>query len=153
MRTPLFIVALLFVAGASILAGQPPATQSDFANATRGMDRRGIAEYVFRTYECQTCHVATSNGATGFTARGVDAQRRFVGCVRLLTTVAASAASASTPTADQRQAAETFKEFGCVFCHQNADGAMGYTDVGRTLGSLHMGCVEVRNEVIKGGDR
>lgn len=154
MRTTLFAAVILFLAGTSILAGPPPpATQAEFADATRGMDRHAVAGYVFKTYGCESCHLAAANGGTGFTARGADAQRRFVGCVRLLTTVAASAGSASTPTAEQRQAAETFKEFGCAFCHQNVEGAMGYTDIGRTLASLHLGCVEVRQDVIKGGDR
>lgn len=153
MRTTIFLAAVLFLAGASILAGGPPATQSEFNEATSGMNRHAVAGYVFKTYGCESCHVAAVNGGTGFTARGADARRRFVGCVRLLTSVAAAAGSAARPTAEQRQAVETFKEFGCAFCHQNVDGAMGYTEIGRTLASLHLGCVEVRRNVIKGGDR
>jgi cytochrome c551/c552 len=153
MRTKLFVSAVLLLAGGATFAGPPlPTTQSEFANATRGMDRHGVAEYVFKTYGCDTCHIAAANGQAGFTARGESARGRFVGCVRLLTAAAATAAAA-TPSAEQRATSATFNEFGCTFCHASVSGAMGYTEIGRTLGSLHLGCVEVRQEVNKGGSR
>ena len=145
----LFAASLVVGVG---LAAQKPQTGAEFDKATARMDRRAVAEYVFKTYGCEGCHIATANGATGFTARGNGAREGFVGCVRLLTSVNATLGTdAKAWTADQQRTHQRFQDFGCTFCHAPARGKMGFTEVGRKLGALHLGCVQVAQEVGKSG--
>ena len=143
----LFMVSLMLGVG---LAAQKPRTGSEFDRATAGMNRSAVADYVFKTYGCHGCHIAMANGGTGFTARGNEAREGFVGCVRLLTDVGRTLESdPKNWTADEQRTRQHFQEFGCTFCHAPAAGKMAFTDVGRRLGTLHLGCVQVAEEVVK----
>lgn len=150
-------VAAAALLAASLMVGvsraaQKPTTGAELDAATAGMNRSAVAAYVFKTYECQSCHVATAEGGTGFTARGADAREEFVGCVKLLTTVNTTLGTdpkAWTP--DERRKHQNFTDFGCTFCHAPASGRMGFTEVGRKLGALHLGCVQVAQEVKTSG--
>lgn len=141
------LLAACLMVGVS-LAAQKPKTGAEFDKATAGMNRRAVAEYVFKTYECQGCHIATAEGSTGFTPRGNEARERFVGCVKLLTAVSTTlGADPKIWTADQRRKHQDFKDFGCTFCHAPSPGQMGFTAIGQKLGALHLGCVQVAQEV------
>jgi len=50
-------------------------------------------------------------------------------------------------SAQERQKAARFEEFGCTFCHKIIPGKMGLTDVGTKLSHLHIGCVDVEKLV------
>lgn len=145
------LLAVSLMVGVS-RAAQKPATGAEFDTATAGMNRSGVAAYVFKTYECQSCHVATAEGGTGFTARGTDARGQFVGCVTLLTTVAKTIGTDPKRwTADEQRKHQDFRDFGCTFCHAPASGRMSFTEIGRKLGALHLGCVQVAQEVKTSG--
>jgi hypothetical protein len=46
-------------------------------------------------------------------------------------------------TAQQRQRAARFEEFGCTECHKLAPGKLGLTEAGARLRQLHLGCVDI----------
>ena len=142
------VLAASLAAVASV-AAQKPQTGPEFDKATAGMNRHAIAEYVFRTYDCQACHVATAKGEAGFTPRGNEARQGFVGCVRLLAAVNATLGTAAKlRTADEQRKQQNFREFGCTFCHKPTPGKMGFTEIGQKLGALHLGCIQVSQEEI-----
>ena len=44
-----------------------------------------LAQYVFDTHGCKSCHTVGQNGKLGFTSRGQQVGQGFEGCIRLLT--------------------------------------------------------------------
>jgi cytochrome c551/c552 len=107
-----------------------------------------LAQYVFDTHGCKSCHTVGQNGKLGFTSRGLQVGRGFEGCISLLTAMNLIAqVPDSRRSADQRQKAARFEQFGCTFCHKIAPGKLGLTDVGAKLTHLHLGCVDVQKLV------
>jgi cytochrome c2 len=149
---------LIVVAGLSLtallMAQQParPTPQSDAATldkmAAAGKSQHDIAQYVFDSHGCKICHTAGQDGKLGFTERGKAVGKDFEGCIRLLTAmnlVAQVADDQRNP--DQKKKAARFQEFGCTYCHQITPGKMGLTPVGAKLSGMHLGCVQVEQNV------
>ena len=148
----LFVIILLPViaSGCNRVAGGQPSTLGDFERATSGMTRTETAKYVYSTYGCNGCHTINSEGNTGLTPVGEVAAQGFTGCVRLLTAVSASVAiPAAERTDDQRRIHQKFGDYGCTFCHKVEPGKMSFTEIGSKLAYMHLGCVEVREELQK----
>jgi parallel beta-helix repeat protein len=107
-----------------------------------------LAQYVFDTHGCKSCHTVGQNGKLGFTSRGQEAAGNFEGCIRLLTDMNRIAQAPENRRSDQdRQEAARFEEFGCTVCHKLTSGKMGLTEVGAKLTHLHLGCVDVEKLV------
>jgi len=113
--------------------------------------QRELAQYVFDTHGCRTCHTVGQDGKLGFTARGEQAAGNFEGCIRLLTDMNLIARTREAQRSNQqRQKAARFAEFGCTFCHKVDSGKIGLTEVGAKLTHLHLGCVDVEKQVASG---
>ena len=125
---------------------QTSATLDRMAAAHKGPQE--IAQYVFDTQGCKSCHTLGQSGKLGFTARGRQAGADFEGCIRLLTDVAGVAKVPDDRRSElQRHKLARFQEFGCTFCHQVNPDKMNLTTVGVKLSSLHMGCVAVEKQL------
>lgn len=103
-----------------------------------------LAHYVFEHHGCNNCHTLGANGKLGFTDRGKQVGKGFEGCISLLTSmnVIAQVKSADR-SAEEKQKAARFQEFGCTTCHQITPGKLGLTSYGTKLKSLHMACTDV----------
>jgi cytochrome c551/c552 len=107
-----------------------------------------LAQYVFDTQGCKSCHTAGQDGKLGFTSRGQQVAGNFEGCIRLLADVSAIAKiPESGRSGQQLQKAMRFNEFGCSFCHQVAADKVVLTNVGAKLRSAHLGCVDIEIQV------
>jgi hypothetical protein len=107
-----------------------------------------LAQYVFDTHRCKSCHTVGQNGKLGFTSRGQQVGKGFEGCIALLTAMNLIAqVSDERRSPQQRQKAARFDEFGCTVCHKITPGKLGLTDVGAKLTHLHLGCVDVQRLV------
>ena len=109
-----------------------------------GKSPRELAEHLFDTHGCKTCHTAGKDGRLGFTKKGEQRAQGFVGCIstlKAMTVVAKVPANLRSTT--QRQRVQSFEDFGCATCHKVADGEVGLTPVGTKLANMHLGCVEV----------
>ena len=105
-----------------------------------------LAHYVFEHHGCNTCHTVGANGKLGFTDRGKQVSKGFEGCIALLTSMNVIAQVKSVDrTAEEKQKAARFQEFGCTTCHQITPGKLGLTSYGTKLKSLHMACTDVEN--------
>jgi len=103
-----------------------------------------LAHYVFEHHGCNNCHTLGANGKLGFTERGKQVGKGFEGCISLLTSMNVIAQVKSVDrTAEEKQKAARFQEFGCTTCHQITPGKLGLTSYGTKLKSLHMACTEV----------
>jgi cytochrome c2 len=103
-----------------------------------------LAHYVFEHHGCNNCHTLGANGKLGFTDRGTQVGKGFVGCISLLTSMNVIAqVKPADRTQDEKQKAATFQEFGCTTCHQIVPGKLGLTSYGTKLKSLHMACTDV----------
>jgi cytochrome c2 len=103
-----------------------------------------LAHYVFEHHGCNNCHTLGANGKLGFTERGTQVGKGFVGCISLLTSMNVIAqVKPADRTQDEKQKAATFQEFGCTTCHQIVPGKLGLTGYGTKLKSLHMACTDV----------
>lgn len=108
------------------------------------MDPNTLAKYVFENHGCGNCHTLDTSGKFGFTERGKAVGKGFEGCVSLLTSMNVIAqVKEENRTAEEKQKAVRFKEFGCTECHQIVPGKMGLTKEGAELKSLHMSCTDV----------
>jgi cytochrome c551/c552 len=150
----IFTVIAVLSLGAILTAQQPsrPTPQSDAATLDKmnaaGKSQREIAQYVFDTHGCNSCHTAGKDGKLGFTSRGQAVGKDFEGCVRLLTAMNLAAQVADDQrNPDQKKKAARFQEFGCTYCHQITPGKMGLTPVGAKLSGMHLGCVQVEQHV------
>jgi cytochrome c551/c552 len=135
-----------------------PATAAEFARATAGMSRTDTVRYVLATYECGSCHTVDRAGNMGYTARGEESRALMscckgesASCIRLLTAVNTTASIPEADrTPDEQKFHQAFNEYGCAFCHKVEAGTMAFTDIGRPLGFMHLGCVELETQMKKG---
>ena len=103
-----------------------------------------LAKYVFEHHGCGSCHTMGSNGKLGYTERGKQVGKGFIGCVSLLTSMNLIAqVEPANRTPDEKAKAVKFREFGCTTCHQIIPGKMGLTSYGTRLKSFHMACTDV----------
>lgn len=103
-----------------------------------------LAHYVFEHHGCNNCHTLGANGKLGFTERGKQVGKGFEGCIALLTSMNVIAqVKAVDRSAEEKQKAARFQEFGCTTCHQITPGKLGLTSYGTKLKSLHMACTDV----------
>lgn len=113
-----------------------------------GKSQRELAQYVFDTHGCKGCHTMGRDGKLGFTARGRERAKGFEGCINMLTAMTVIVqVPDSQRSAQQRDKAQRFEEFGCTACHQLTPGKLSLTEVGAKLQHLHLGCVEVEKLV------
>jgi cytochrome c551/c552 len=137
-------IILLCGAAMTVLAGaqSPDATLDRMIHA--GKSQRELAQYLFDTHSCKSCHAMGREGKLGLTKFGEQRAQGFQGCI---STLKAMSVIAKIPedqrSATQRRRVERFQEFGCATCHKLAPGKMGLTQVGAKLAHLHLGCVDV----------
>jgi len=108
------------------------------------MSSEELAHYVFQHHGCDGCHTLGANGKLGFTERGKQVGKGFEGCIALLTSMNVIAQVKTVDrSAEEKQKAARFQEFGCTTCHQIVPGKLGLTAYGTKLKSLHMACTDV----------
>jgi len=108
------------------------------------MSSNELATYVFEHHGCDSCHTMGSGGKFGYTERGKEVGKGFIGCVSLLTSMNLIAqVEPANRTPDEKQKAVKFREFGCTTCHQIMPGKMGLTSYGTKLKSFHVACTDV----------
>jgi cytochrome c551/c552 len=108
------------------------------------MSPNELATYVFEHHGCDSCHTMGANGKLGYTERGKQVGKGFIGCVSLLTSMNLIAqVEPANRTPDEKQKAVKFREFGCTTCHQIMPGKLGLTSYGIKLKSFHVACTDV----------
>jgi cytochrome c551/c552 len=138
------------VFGMAALAQPSPQTTAATLDrmSAAGKSPQELAQYVFDTHGCKGCHTVGQNGKLGFTDRGKQIGKGFEGCISMLTAMNLIAQVPDAQrSAQERQKAARFQEFGCTFCHKIIPGKMGLTEVGTKLTHLHLGCVDVEKLV------
>lgn len=147
------VLPILTLNAAAVLAQQvspgSPTTLDRLIAA--GKSQRDLAEYVFNTHGCKSCHTMGGDGKLGFTAKGKQRARGFEGCISMLaamTVIVQIDKDQRSP--QQRQKAERFEEFGCTACHKITPGKLDLTELGSKLTHLHLGCVDVEKLVASG---
>jgi hypothetical protein len=134
---------------------QTPGQSSPASKTHSGDDMSGktpdeLAAYVFERHRCNNCHTLGQGGKLGFTDRGKEVGKGFEGCISLLTSMNVIAqVKTANRTAEEKQKAARFQEFGCTTCHQITPGKMGLTEYGKKLKSLHMACTDVEKILAK----
>lgn len=114
------------------------------------MNRDELAHYVFEHHGCKTCHTLGKDEKLGFTDKGKEVGRNFVGCISLLTSMNVIAqVKLANRTPQEKQKAAQFREFGCTECHKITPGKLGLTEYGKKLKSLHMACSDVEQVLAK----
>jgi hypothetical protein len=109
-----------------------------------------LAAYVFEHHHCNSCHTLGQGRKLGFTDRGKELGKNFEGCISLLTSMNVIAQTkAANRTAEEKQKAARFQQFGCTTCHQIVPGKLGLTEYGTKLKSLHMACTDVERILAK----
>jgi cytochrome c551/c552 len=113
-----------------------------------GKSQKELAQYVFDTHGCKSCHTMGANGKLGFTAKGKERAQGFEGCISMLTAMTVIVQVPDDQrSAKQRERAQLFEEFGCTACHKITPGKLGLTEIGTKLTHLHLGCVDVEKLV------
>jgi cytochrome c551/c552 len=108
------------------------------------MSSNELAKYVFEHHGCGSCHTMGANGKLGYTERGKQVGKGFLGCVNLLTSMNLIAqVEPANRTPEEKVKAVKFREFGCTTCHQIVPGKLGLTSYGTKLKSFHMACTDV----------
>jgi cytochrome c551/c552 len=103
-----------------------------------------LAKYIFDHHGCGSCHTMGANGKLGYTERGKQVGKGFLGCVNLLTSMNLIAqVEPANRTPEEKEKAVKFREFGCTTCHQIVPGKLGLTRYGTRLKSFHMACTDV----------
>jgi len=103
-----------------------------------------LAKYVFVHHGCDGCHTMGANGKLGYTERGKQVGKGFIGCISLLTSMNLIAqVEPANRTPEEKKKAAKFSEFGCTTCHQIKPGKLGLTGYGAKLKSFHMACTDV----------
>ena len=150
----LSILALVFAA-AVVLAGQnkdtkkgPSSDNSTDATLEKmiasGQSPKELAQYVFETHGCKTCHTIGHDGKLGYTEKGKERAKGFEGCIDMLTAMTVIVQMPEEKRSpQQRDKAKRFEEFGCTGCHKLTPGKLTLTEVGAKLSHLHLGCVDV----------
>ncbi len=150
MNRMLMVLAGLLASLPLMVAQPSPKTTSDTVDrmAAAGKSQQELAQYVFDSHGCKSCHTVGASGKLGFTERGKQIGKGFEGCISMLTAMNLIAqVPEGQRTAIQKQKATRFEEFGCTFCHRITPGKMGLTEVGSKLSHLHLGCVDVEKQV------
>jgi len=140
--------ALLFSQSKSASPSVPPAKATAPSQLTDAqmakMNSDELAHYIFEHHGCNNCHTLGANGKLGFTERGQQVGKGFEGCIALLTSMNVIAQVKSVDrSAEEKQKAARFQEFGCTTCHQITPGKLGLTNYGTRLKSLHLACTDV----------
>ena len=139
-----------------VLAQQALSTQAHAQTSSATLDRmvaagkspKELAEHLFQTQGCQGCHTMGHDGKLGFTEKGKQRAAGFEGCIRMLTAMTVVVqVPEEKRSAQQRDRAARFEEFGCTTCHKVAPGKLALTDFGSKLAHLHLGCVDVEKLV------
>lgn len=109
-----------------------------------GKNPQELARYVFDTHGCRGCHTIGHDGKLGYTEKGKQRAAGFEGCINMLTAMTVIVqVSEDKRSAQQRDKAARFEEFGCTACHKLSPGKLTLTDVGAKLAHLHLGCVDI----------
>jgi cytochrome c551/c552 len=136
---------LAFRTDASPGPAQTASSKKELSEAEMShMSSSELATYVFEHHGCNSCHTMGSNGKLGYTERGKQVGKGFIGCVSLLTSMNLIAqVDPANRTPEEKQKAVKFQEFGCTTCHQIVPGKLGLTSFGKRLKSLHVACTDV----------
>jgi cytochrome c551/c552 len=136
---------LSFRTNASPEPAQTASAQKELSEAEMShMSSSELATYVFEHHGCNSCHTMGSNGKLGYTERGKQVGKGFIGCVSLLTSMNLIAqVDPANRTREEKEKAVKFQEFGCTTCHQIVPGKLGLTSYGTRLKSLHVACTDV----------
>lgn len=104
-----------------------------------------LSAYIFENHGCKNCHTMGKGGKLGFTERGKQVGKNFEGCISLLTSMNVIAqVNEENRTAEEKDKAVRFQDFGCTTCHQITPGKLGLTEYGTKLKSMHLACTEVQ---------
>jgi cytochrome c551/c552 len=145
-----FVMAAFLLAG--LVRSAPPGQASQSSTTPKshgeaelsGKSPDELAAYVFEHHGCNSCHTLGHGGKLGFTDRGKEVGKNFEGCISLLTSMNVIAQTkVANRTAEEKQKAARFQQFGCTTCHQIVPGKLGLTEYGKKLKSLHMACTDV----------
>ena len=130
---------------ASPESAQPATSRKELSAAEMShMSSDELAKYVFEHHGCGSCHTMGANGKLGYTERGKQVGKGFLGCVNLLTSMNLIAqVEPANRTPEEKDKAVKFREFGCTTCHQIVPGKLGLTKYGARLKSFHMACTDV----------
>ena len=146
--------ACIALCSAVLLGGVALGQQTDAKldqMVARGASSEELAQYVFATHGCKTCHTTGQDGKLGFTKKGKERAQGFAGCISSLKAMSIIAkVPEAQRSATQRQRAQRFEEFGCASCHKVTPGRMELTPVGAKLAHLHLGCVDVEKVLASG---
>jgi cytochrome c551/c552 len=136
---------LSFRTNASPKPAQMASSKKELSQAGMShMSPSELATYIFEHHGCDSCHTMGSNGKLGYTERGKQVGKGFIGCVSLLTSMNLIAqVDPANRTPDEKEKAVKFREFGCTTCHQIVPGKLGLTSYGIKLKSFHMACTDV----------
>ncbi|HET6932981.1 MAG TPA: hypothetical protein VFI45_21835 [Candidatus Acidoferrum sp.] len=127
-----------------------PSPQTHGGDEMSGKTPDELAAYVFERHRCNTCHTLGQGGKLGFTDRGKEVGKNFEGCISLLTSMNVIAqVKPANRTAEEKEKAARFQEFGCTTCHKITPGKLGLTEYGVKLKSLHMACTDVEKILAK----
>jgi cytochrome c2 len=127
-----------------------PASKTHGGDDMSGKTPDELAAYVFERHRCNTCHTLGQGGKLGFTDRGKEVGKNFEGCISLLTSMNVIAqVKPANRTAEEKEKAARFQEFGCTTCHKITPGKLGLTEYGVKLKSLHMACTDVEKILAK----
>ena len=150
------ITILLLGVAATVAHAQPSRDskkdQSSIQASTATLDRmiasgkspQELAQYVFDTHGCKTCHTIGREGKLGLTEKGQERAKGFEGCINMLTAMTVIVqVPEDKRSSQQREKAARFEEFGCTACHRLTPGKLNLTEVGAKLQHLHLGCVDV----------
>jgi cytochrome c551/c552 len=137
--------SLSFRTSASPKPAQTASSKKELSEAEMShMSPGELATYIFEHHGCDSCHTMGSNGKLGYTERGKQVGKGFIGCVSLLTSMNLIAqVDPANRTPDEKEKAVKFREFGCTTCHQIVPGKLGLTSYGIRLKSFHMACTDV----------
>ena len=109
-----------------------------------GKTPQELAEYVFDTHGCKSCHTMGHDGKLGYTEKGKQRAAGFEGCINMLTAMTVIVqVPEEKRSAQQRDKAARFQEFGCTTCHKLTPGKLALTELGAKLEHLHLGCVDI----------
>src|SRR5437868_2453790 len=91
-----------------------------------GKSQRELAQYLFDTHGCKTCHTIGREGKLGLTREGEQRAQGFEGCISTLKAMSViTKVPEAQRSATQRRRVERFQEFGCATCHKLTPGKMG----------------------------
>jgi len=147
MKPNMLIGAFLLgvLAGCSAHPDPPPATLAELEKVTAAKTAHGAATFIFDNYGCKNCHTLASGGKFGYTTRGKQLKSSSEGCIALLTSVSRIVTLPEADrTAEHKEKLAHFNDFGCTACHRISFGAVGLTEVGAKLQTMHLACTDVQ---------